>query len=96
MPETFSSPTRRDILVTSAAAGVASLLSLRSSIAADSTDEVTAIRPFSVNIPEADLADLRRRIAAVRWPDQETVDDGSQGPQLAKFQEIIRYWGDGL
>ena len=54
-----------------------------------------AIRPFRVNIPEARLVDLRRRIAATQWPDQETVDDGSQGPQLAKFQEIIRHWGTG-
>jgi pimeloyl-ACP methyl ester carboxylesterase len=52
-----------------------------------------AIRPFRINVPEEQLADLRRRIGAVRWPDQETVDDGSQGPQLAKFQEAIRYWG---
>jgi pimeloyl-ACP methyl ester carboxylesterase len=52
-----------------------------------------AIRPFRVHFPEQELADLRRRIAATRWPDQETVNDGSQGPQLAKFQEVIRYWG---
>ena len=52
-----------------------------------------AIRPFRVNVPEEQLVDLRRRIAATRWPDQETVGDGSQGPQLAKFQEIIRHWG---
>ena len=50
------------------------------------------IRPFRVHVPEEQLADLRRRITATRWPDQETVDDGSQGPQLAKFQEVIRYW----
>ena len=52
-----------------------------------------AIRPFRINVPEEQLVDLRRRIGAVRWPDQETVDDGSQGPQLAKFQEVIRHWG---
>ena len=52
-----------------------------------------AIRPFRVNIPEAQLVDLRARIAATRWPDQETVSDGSQGPQLAKFQDIVRHWG---
>ena len=52
-----------------------------------------AIRPFRVHVSEEQLADLRRRIAATRWPDQETVNDGSQGPQLAKFQEVIRYWG---
>ena len=51
------------------------------------------IRPFRVDVPEAQLVDLRRRIAATRWPDQETVADGSQGPQLEKFQETIRHWG---
>jgi pimeloyl-ACP methyl ester carboxylesterase len=51
------------------------------------------IRPFRVQIPEEQLVDLHRRIAATRWPDQETVDDGSQGPQVAKFHEVIRYWG---
>ena len=52
-----------------------------------------AIRPFRINVPEEQLVDLRRRIAATRWPDQETVDDRSQGVQLAKFQELVRYWG---
>jgi Epoxide hydrolase N terminus len=53
----------------------------------------TAIRPFRVNVPEADFADLRRRLAATRWPDKETVADQSQGVQLAKLQELVRYWG---
>ena len=53
----------------------------------------TAIQPFRVNIPEADLADLKRRLAATRWPDKETVGDQSQGVQLAKLQELVRYWG---
>ena len=53
----------------------------------------TAIRPFRANVPEADLADLRRRLAATRWPDKETVADQSQGAQLAKLQELVRYWG---
>jgi pimeloyl-ACP methyl ester carboxylesterase len=52
-----------------------------------------AIRPFRINVPEADLVDLRRRIAATRWPDRETVNDRSQGIQLAKFQELVRHWG---
>src|SRR5215475_7129757 len=51
-----------------------------------------AIRPFRINIPEADLVDLRRRIAATRWPDRETVNDRSQGAPLANFQELLRYW----
>lgn len=52
-----------------------------------------AIRPFRVDIPDAQLADLRRRIAATRWPDQETVGDRSQGNQLGSLQEIARHWG---
>jgi quercetin dioxygenase-like cupin family protein len=51
------------------------------------------IRPFRVNIQEEALADLRRRIVATRFPDKETVSDRSQGVQLAKFQELVRYWG---
>jgi len=54
-----------------------------------------AIRPFRVNIPEEALVDLRHRIAATRWPDRETVADQSQGAQLAKLQELVRYWGSG-
>jgi pimeloyl-ACP methyl ester carboxylesterase len=50
------------------------------------------IRPFKVHVPEDDLADLRRRIAAVRWPSKELVDDRSQGVQLATMQELARYW----
>jgi pimeloyl-ACP methyl ester carboxylesterase len=53
----------------------------------------TAIRPFRVEIPEAEVDELRRRIAATRWPEKETVDDGSQGTPLAKLQELVRYWG---
>ena len=52
-----------------------------------------AIRPFHVNIPQDQLVDLRRRVLATRWPERETVTDRSQGVQLAKIQEIVRYWG---
>ena len=51
------------------------------------------IRPFHVNFPQADIVDLRYRIAATRWPDRETVADQSQGVQLARMQELVRYWG---
>jgi pimeloyl-ACP methyl ester carboxylesterase len=54
-----------------------------------------ALRPFRINIPEEDLRDLHRRIAATRWPDKETVADQSQGAQLLKLQELVRYWGSG-
>ena len=52
-----------------------------------------AVRPFRINVPEEDLVELRRRVAATRWPDRETVTDRSQGAQLAKIQELVRYWG---
>jgi len=70
-------------------AGAASLLPVQFATAAAGD----AILPFRIHVPDEQLADLRRRIAATHWPDQETVTDGSQGPQLASFQEVIRYWG---
>jgi pimeloyl-ACP methyl ester carboxylesterase len=51
-----------------------------------------AMRPFHVNIPEAELTELRRRINATKWPDRETVTDASQGVQLATIQALARYW----
>ena len=51
-----------------------------------------AIRPYDVDIPQEDLDDLRRRIAATRWPSKELVADRSQGVQLATMQELARYW----
>ncbi|HEX2341851.1 MAG TPA: epoxide hydrolase [Vicinamibacterales bacterium] len=52
----------------------------------------TAIRPFRVDVPEAELTDLRRRINATKWPERETVTDASQGVQLATTQALARYW----
>ena len=56
------------------------------------TTDDNAIRTFRVNTPEEALVDLRRRIAATRWPDREIVPDQSQGVQLATVQELARYW----
>ena len=52
----------------------------------------TTIRPFTIDIPEADLEDLRARIAATRFPERETVGDFSQGVPLATMQALARYW----
>ena len=52
----------------------------------------TALRPFRVNVPETELAELRRRISATRFPEQETVADFSQGVPLTTIQKIARYW----
>jgi pimeloyl-ACP methyl ester carboxylesterase len=59
-----------------------------------STTVETGIQPFQVEIPEEKIADLRRRIAATRWPTKELVDDRSQGVQLAALQELARYWAE--
>jgi pimeloyl-ACP methyl ester carboxylesterase len=56
-------------------------------------ETATEIRSFEVDAPQEELDDLRRRIAATRWPEKETVTDGSQGVQLATMQALVRYWG---
>jgi pimeloyl-ACP methyl ester carboxylesterase len=55
-------------------------------------ETATEIRPFHVDIPDKELAELRRRITATRWPSKELVEDASQGVQLATLQELARYW----
>lgn len=52
-----------------------------------------SIQPYKINVSEESLAELRRRIAATRWGDRETVTDRSQGVQLQRLQELVRYWG---
>jgi len=83
------STSRRSLLTLAAAAGAIGLLPAR--LRAATKDG--AVRPFAVNIPEADIVDLRRRIAATRWPDREPVADRSQGVRLEKIQQLVRYWG---
>jgi pimeloyl-ACP methyl ester carboxylesterase len=61
-------------------------------VAQQPASDPTAIRPFSVNIPEATLTVMRSRINAAIWPDRETVDDTSQGVPLALMQDLARYW----
>jgi hypothetical protein len=88
MSENSSSP-RSGLLAASVALGIA--LFAGQGIPASAGD--TALRPFQVHVPDAALADLRRRIAETRWPDKETVADRSQGAQLGTLQDIVRYWG---
>ena len=52
------------------------------------------IQPFSIAISDEEIEDLKRRLAATRWPDAETVDDWSQGIPLAYVQEVCAYWGE--
>jgi pimeloyl-ACP methyl ester carboxylesterase len=87
-----ASATGRGVLATSAAAGAASLLSAHATAAVDETNTSAPIRPFRVNIPEAELVELRRRINATIWPERELVADESQGVQLATMQKLARHW----
>ncbi|MGY8662801.1 epoxide hydrolase family protein [Bradyrhizobium sp. UFLA05-109] len=83
---------RRQLLGTAAkgivAAGAASLISPHAASATRSDE----IRPFHINVPEEQLVDLRRRIAATRWPEREIVEDTSQGVQLTTMRELAHYW----
>jgi hypothetical protein len=54
--------------------------------------EDAAVRPFQFRASDEELADLKRRIVATRWPDRETIDDDSQGVQLATIQKLADYW----
>jgi pimeloyl-ACP methyl ester carboxylesterase len=91
MPTISLSPTRRDLLAATAAAGAISMLP--GTLRATAGDQ--SIRPFTASIPQDEIDELRRRIAATRWPDRETVDDQSQGIQLAKIRSLVEYWGTG-
>src|ERR1700728_3672909 len=55
--------------------------------------DTAAIRPFKVQVPEAELSELRRRVNNTKWPERETVTDATQGVQLATTQALARYWG---
>jgi pimeloyl-ACP methyl ester carboxylesterase len=88
--ETQGRPSRRALLVSSLA-GVVVMADPISSQAAPSAGG-DAIRPFHFQAPEAELVDLKRRVAATRWPDKELVADTSQGVQLATMQTLARYW----
>lgn len=81
--------TRRELLAVTAAAGAINMLpgTLRDAAAAGEE-----IRPFSVNFPGSHLDDLRRRVAATRWPDREVVADDTQGVQLTTIQKLATYW----
>ncbi|TPI76267.1 epoxide hydrolase family protein [Mesorhizobium sp. B2-8-9] len=84
------SPTRRELLAATAAAGAISLLpGMLGAAAAEAS-----IRPFSVNFPQDQLDDLHRRVVATRWPDKEQVADTTQGVQLATMQQLVQHWAN--
>src|SRR5271166_7011131 len=106
MSTVSSLPTRRGVLVSAAAASGASLFFAHLAAACDTppgqpskqgdssmdTIQDNSIRPFQFTAPEEALVDLRRRVAATRWPNRETVNDTSQGVQLETMQELASYW----
>jgi pimeloyl-ACP methyl ester carboxylesterase len=79
---------RRDLLAASAAVGALNVLPMGVAHAG----EGGAIRSFTFHIAQAEIDELRRRIAATRWPEKETVADSSQGVPLATMEELARYW----
>ncbi|MFS3137153.1 epoxide hydrolase family protein [Gluconacetobacter sacchari] len=88
MPAPTLPLTRRTLL-----AGMAAASALRAvPVAAQAGVKSEAIRPFRVDIPDDEIIGLRRRLAETRWPMRETVTDQSQGVELARLQELVRYW----
>jgi pimeloyl-ACP methyl ester carboxylesterase len=81
-------PTRRTVVAAAAAAGALSMFP--GVVPAAASDD--SVRPLRVHFPDEALVDLRRRLAATRWPTKELVSDRSQGVQLATMQELARYW----
>ncbi|MBV8933930.1 MAG: alpha/beta fold hydrolase, partial [Kutzneria sp.] len=99
----MSGLTRRGLLRASAGVGVvAPFASLAAPAFADPTEltdldialppATDAVTPFRLNVPEAALIDLRRRLAATRWPERETVTDASQGAQLDRVRKLVHHW----
>lgn len=80
------------LLAGTSGAWAASAPAANSSVSAASAQS-EAIRPYRIHVDQGKLTDLRKRIANTRWPDKETVNDTSQGVQLARVQELVKYWG---
>jgi pimeloyl-ACP methyl ester carboxylesterase len=83
--------TRRTLLAGTAGLGLA-VLAKPNTAEAIAASDVGVIRPFRVDVPQAKLDDLRRRILATQWPERETVSDTSQGVPLGLMQDAARYW----
>ena len=88
-----SHPSRRQLIAASASVGTLCFMTqvgfadpAGAATAGTPATGDTAIRPFRAHFPDADLADLRRRVASVRWPSREVVNDDTQGVQLATLQ----------
>src|SRR5580692_6436533 len=83
---------RRDFITRIAIAVITLAFAVIPAVADDPPKESETIRPFHAHFSDEALADLRQRVNATRWPEQETVADTSQGVQLATMQKLARYW----
>jgi pimeloyl-ACP methyl ester carboxylesterase len=88
MAAKLSSPNRRTVLAASAAVAASGLVPAQ----AQPVTPSDVIRAFRIDVPEAELTELSRRINATRWPERETVTNESQGVPLATIQQLARYW----
>ena len=90
---TTTPPTGGDTLLTKPSTATPSTEPAKTTfVLGDAPSPTDEIRPFSYRATDADLADLKRRIAATRWPERETVADDTQGVRLATIQKLADYW----
>src|SRR5262245_5724813 len=89
-----TTPGRAPSFGAAARTGQASPMSMTLDHATPSDAGAEAIRPFVIDVPEPAIEDLRRRVAATRWPEVETVEDTTQGVRLATMQALATYWLD--
>ena len=87
-----SKASRRDVIAATAVGGAALFVSAGFSEAATAGGGSSAVRPFQIHVPQADLDDLQRRLKATRWPERETVNDTTQGVRLQTMQALAAYW----
>src|SRR5262249_54317050 len=80
------------LLATAIASTLTSAIADNASETAQAGERADSIRPFRVNVPEAKLTELRRRINATEWPEKEIVSDTSQGVQFATMKALAQYW----
>ncbi|ESY80861.1 multidrug MFS transporter [Mesorhizobium sp. LNHC221B00] len=92
MSSLSSMSTRREVLAASAAGAIALVTSPGVAGAISTSGGTAAIRPFRVQVADADLVDLKHRLKATRWPERETVKDTSQGVRLATMRALAHYW----
>lgn len=89
-----TAPTQTDVKTTNPRA-TASQADLTETLIVEPADD-KSIRPFTFHASDQELADLKRRIKATRWPERELVDDGAQGVQLELMQKLADYWANEI